>query len=249
MEHPFTFFERFIPGVNHENLHVVTTCFVLLVLVGGVFLLYPRLRNASENVLPDSEISLKALFEIFLSMLTGLCEDMIGHGGKKYLPFVGSVFFFIFVSNLVGLIPGFLPPTENWVTGAAVATISFIAYNYFGFKEHGVGYFKHFLAPVSGGVTKSFIQWVLIMLPLCLFHVLFAGIELLSSFFRPITLSIRLYANIFADHMVLGIFSGLVPYLIPLPFMALGVFVAFIQAFIFTLLTTVYISGAVAHEH
>lgn len=249
MEHPFTFFERYIPGVTFENLHVVTTVFVFTILCIGVVFLFPRIRNASQNVIPDKKFGLKAFFEIFMEMLTTLCEDIIGHGGRKYLPFVGSVFFFIFFSNLIGLIPGFLPPTENWVTGAAVAIISFIAYNYFGFQAQGVGYVKHFLAPVSAGPASSILKWFMIMLPLTVFHILFLGIELLSNVFRPITLSIRLYANIFADHMVLGIFSSLVPYVIPLPFLVLGIFVSFIQAFIFTLLTVVYISGAVAHQH
>jgi F-type H+-transporting ATPase subunit a len=208
---------------------------------------------------PDGKFSLLSFFEIFLEMLTGLCEDIVGHGGRKYLPFVGSIFFFIFLSNLIGLVPGFLPATENWVTGAAVATISFLAFNYFGFRENGIGYLKHFIAPISPGPAKGVVSWILIMLPICLLHALFGAIELVSTAFRPITLSIRLYANIFADHQVLSIFSHLDQAFsvsaqvlrlgIPLVFLVLGIFVSFMQAFIFTLLTTVYISGAVAHEH
>jgi len=249
MEHPFTFFQAYLPNVTEDNLHLVTAGFVVLLLALGVAALYPRLRNAKRNVLPEGKVNLKSFFEIFMEMLADLCEEIIGHGGKKYLPFVGTIFFFIFVSNLVGLIPGFLPPTENWATGAAIATISFLAFNYFGIREHGVGYFKHFLAPISPGPIKGVIRFVLIMVPILLLNLLFAPVELLSLVFRPITLSIRLFANIFADHQVLSIFSSLVPYLVPLPFMVLGIFVSFMQAFIFTLLNVVYISGAVAHEH
>ncbi|HLG19389.1 MAG TPA: F0F1 ATP synthase subunit A [Bdellovibrionota bacterium] len=249
MEHPFTFFQAYFPGVDHRNLHVVTAGFGMVLLAGGTIFLYPGLRDAKRNVVPDGRFSLKSIFEVFLNMWTALCEEIIGHGGRKYLPFVGSIFFFLFVCNLIGLIPGFLPPTENWVTGAALATISFLAFNYFGFREHGIAYFTHFVAPISLGRSKSPIKWVGIVLSVLLLNALYVPIELLAIVIRPVTLSVRLYANIFADHLVVGIFSGLVPYVVPIPFMLLGVFVSFMQAFIFTLLTTVYISGAVAHKH
>ncbi|MFH1262448.1 MAG: F0F1 ATP synthase subunit A [Pseudomonadota bacterium] len=245
----YTFFEAFLPGVTEENLHVVTATFVVLFLFVASFLIYPKLRDAKKNVLPEKKFSLRTVFEVLIEMIAGLCDDIIGHGGRKYLPFTGSIFFFIFFSNLIGLVPGFLPPTDNWVTGAAVATISFIAFNYFGFRENGIGYLKHFFAPVSPGPMKGVVLWVVIMIPMIAFQAMFLGIELLSTAFRPITLSVRLFANMFADHTVLGIFSGLVPYLVPVPFLVLGIFVSFVQAFIFTLLTTVYISGAVAQEH
>jgi F-type H+-transporting ATPase subunit a len=248
-EHPFTFFEHYLPGVDHHNLHIVTAGFVVLLLALATAILFPRLRKAKENVLPDRKISLRSMFELFLEMLAGLCDDIIGHGGRKYLPFVGTIFLFIFTSNLIGLIPGFLPPTENWVTGAAVATISFLAYHYFGFRENGIGYLKHFIAPVSTGGLKNPVVGLLVLLAIVPLHVLFGSIEILSSVFRPITLSIRLFANIFADHTVLSIFSDLVPFGIPVIFLVLGLFVSFMQAFIFTVLSTVYISGAVAHEH
>ncbi len=248
-EHPFTFFERFLPGVTPRNLHMVTAAFVFLLLGIGSAILYPRLRKAKERLLPDGKLSLLSVFEIFLDMLVGLCEEIIGPGGREYLPFVGSVFFFLFLSNLIGLIPGFLPATGNWVTGAAVATISFLAFNYFGFRENGLKYLKHFLAPISPGPMKSVVSFALVLLPIFLLQTLFSVIEIMSTAFRPMTLTIRLYANMLADHEVIGIFSHLVPWVIPILFMILGVFVSFMQAFIFTLLTTVYISGAVAKEH
>lgn len=249
-EHPFTFFERYLPGVTRENLHVVTAAFVGILLAAAAGLLYPRLRDAKRNVVPEAKFNLQTVFGVLIEMLAGLCDEIIGPSGKKYLPFVGTIFFFIFFSNLIGLIPGFLPPTENWVTGAAVATISFLAFNYFGFREHGVGYLKHFFAPVSPGPMKSVVLWVLIMIPMIVFQALFVGIELMSTIFRPITLSVRLFANIFADHVVVGMaLKHLAYFLVPVVAMGLGIFVSFVQALIFTLLTMVYISGAVAHEH
>ncbi|MFH1018349.1 MAG: F0F1 ATP synthase subunit A [Pseudomonadota bacterium] len=246
---PFTFFERYVPGVTHDNLHVVTAAFVVFLLAAGSVLVYPRLKKARACVVPDGRITPLSLLEIFLEMLVGLCEEIIGPDGRKYFPFIGSIFFFIFISNLIGLVPGFLSATGNWVTGAAVATISFLAFNYFGFREHGVKYLKHFMAPISPGPMKSVVSFILLLLPICLLQALFGVIEIMSTVFRPMTLSIRLYANMLADHEVISIFSHLVPWVIPILFMILGVFVSFMQAFIFTLLTTVYISGAVASEH
>ena len=246
---PFIFFERFLPGVDEQNVHVVTAGFVVLLLTIVSLIVFPRLKEAGKAVIPERGISVRSLIEALLGMLVTLCDDIIGRGGRKYVPFVGSIFFFIFFSNLIGLVPGFLPPTENCVTGAAVATISFLGFNYFGFREHGLKYLSHFMAPISTGPMKSVLLWLLVMVPLCALHALFGAIELMSTMFRPITLSIRLYANIFADHQVLGIFSHLVPYGLPVLFLLLGLFVSFMQAFIFTILTIVYISGAVAHEH
>lgn len=247
--HPFTFFENYISGVSHDNLHIIGATFVVILLVLAVVFVYPRLRLAKQNLIPSSKVGIKNIFELLVEMLAGLADDIIGHGSRKYLPFVGTIFFFMFFSNLLGLIPGFLPPTENWATGAAVAIIVFITYNFFGFQAHGPAYLKHFIAPISLAGVKNFFAWFLIMIPLLAFQVLFSTIELISNFLRPITLSIRLFVNISADHKVLEAFSGLAPYVVPLPFMAMGIFVSFMQAFIFTLLTMVYISMAVAKDH
>lgn len=247
-EHPFTFFGNYF-GVTHEYMHVVTAIFVCSFLVITALLLFPRLRRTQESVIPDNKISARSFTEMFLEMIVALCDDIIGHGGRKYLPFVGTIFFFIFASNLIGLIPGFLPPTENWATGAAVATIVFISFNYFGFREHGIGYLKHFLAPISLEGLKNKVLYVVILIPLIAFQCLFGTIELISMVLRPFTLSIRLFVNITADHAVAAIFSGMVPYLVPIPFLVLGLLVSFLQALIFTLLTIVYISLATAHDH
>lgn len=246
--HPTSLFHN-IAGVNHDNFHMVTAAFVTGTLALGALVVYPRLKAAQANLIPNQKFGLMTFFELLVETLAGLCKDVIGKGYEKYLPFIGSIFFFIFFSNLIGMIPGFLPATENWATGTALALIVFIAYNYFGFVEQGPGYVKHFLAPISLKGVKNVLVWAFLFVLLAVFQVMFGTIEIIGNVLRPITLSIRLFVNITADHQVLGIFSGLMPLLLPIPFMVLGIFVSFMQAFIFTLLSMVYISMAVAHDH
>ncbi|MCB0308700.1 MAG: F0F1 ATP synthase subunit A, partial [Bdellovibrionales bacterium] len=191
--HPFTFFQTYLPGVDHDNLHLISATFVVMLLIIGVFLVYPRMRQAKKNLIPSPSFGIRNIFEMLVEMLAQLSEDIIGHDSRKYLPFVGTIFFFMLFSNLLGLIPGFLPPTENWATGAAVATIVFITYNFFGFQAHGPAYFKHFIAPISLSGVKNVGLWILIMIPLVAFQLLFGTIELISNFLRPVTLSIRLF--------------------------------------------------------
>ncbi len=144
---------------------------------------------------------------------------------------VSIIFLYIFISNFIGLIPGFLPPTDNINTTLALGVFIFIYYNYQGIRAQGlIGHLKHFMGPV----------WYLafLMLP----------IELISHAVRPVSLALRLRGNMFGDHLVLSIFSGLVPYVVPIIFMVLGLFVCFIQSFVFSLLSMVYISLATAHH-
>ena len=158
-------------------------------------------------------------------------KDIIGPQAEKYFPLIGSLFVFILFCNLLGIIPGFLPPTSNIYTNAACAIIVFIYYNYQGFKEHGIGYLKQFAGPLI---------WIAPLMFL---------IEILSHLFRPFSLSVRLFGNIFGDHTVLSIFSDLIPLIVPVIFLILGLAVALIQAFIFSALSAVYIGLAVSHEH
>ena len=144
---------------------------------------------------------------------------------------MGALFIYILFSNLLGLIPGFLPPTDNLNTNVACALTVFIFYNYQGFKAHGFAYLKHFMGPI----------WWLAPIMVV--------IEVISHLVRPASLSVRLFGNISGDHLVLGIFSSLVPIGVPVIFLFLGLFVSVIQAFVFTLLSMVYISLATAHDH
>ncbi len=195
---------------------------VSLVAVGG--------RKTDDMVIPEPRFTLRNLLELLVGFLAGIAEDILGHHAKKYLPLLGTCFFFILFMNLLGLIPGFVPPTDKMNITVGLAVIIFLSTHYFGVREHGLAYLKHFLGPV---------WWMApIMLP----------IEIVSHLARPLSLSLRLFGNITGDHMVVSIFLGLVPFVVPSIFYGLGVFVSFMQAFIFTVLSMIYISGAVAHE-
>ncbi len=230
------YFEAIFPFVNHDNIHVATAIFVFIILTTVSIVVYIKMKNPQNNVIPDDKISIKNILETLIEKLANMANDIIGKEGEKYLPLLGTVFIFILLSNLLGLIPGFLPPTENMNTNLACGLCIFIATHYYGLKEHGMKYLKHFMAPITGifGIFLSLI---------------FFPIEIVSHVFRPMSLSIRLFGNINGDHAVLSIFSDLVPVAIPVLFLFLGLLVAIIQALVFTLLSMIYISLAVSHDH
>jgi F-type H+-transporting ATPase subunit a len=189
-------------------------------------------RRRSRHHHRSGAWTFKNFFEIIAESLFKLTENVIGHHDAPiYYPVVGTLFVFVFVSNLLGLIPGLLPPTDNLNTTLALGAFVFLYYNYAGLRAHGLAYLKHFMGPIV---------W---LAPLMLI------IEIVSHLFRPISLALRLRGNIMGDHIVLSVFSGLVPYLLPVVFYGLGVFVAFIQAFVFCLMTMVYISLSTSHDH
>lgn len=151
---------------------------------------------------------------------------------KTFFPFVGALFVYIFVSNLLGLIPGLLPPTDNVNNNVGMAFGVFLLFNFVGLSRDPVGYIKHLWGPV----------WWL--------GVLMFPIELISLLFRPVSLTLRLTGNLFGDHLVFNIMSGLAPALVPVAFLLLGSIVAVMQAFVFALLTSIYISLSLPHhEH
>jgi len=229
-EHPFSWF-FFLPLVGEQPNHVVTAVFVLLLLAGISLYVRRYLKKTSDTLVPPPRFSLSHLFEIIIEYILGLMESIIGPHSERYLPLIGSLFIFIFTCNILGIVPGFLPPTDNINTNAACAIVVFIWYNYYGFREHGWRYIRQFTGPIIWLAPMMFV------------------IEVFSHLFRPFSLSVRLFGNIFGDHMVLQIFSDLVPFLVPCVFMVLGMVVALIQAFIFAALAAVYIGLAVSHEH
>jgi F-type H+-transporting ATPase subunit a len=172
------------------------------------------------------------ILELVVEFLNGQLEEIIGHGAKKYLPLVATIGIFILLMNLCGQIPGFASPTSSINVTVGCALVVFLYYNYLGIRKQGlVPYLKHFAGPVP------------LMAPLMV------PIEIISHLARPFSLSVRLFANIFGEHQVAAVFFGLVPFIVPLPIMALGVFASFLQAFIFMVLTMIYIAGAVSEEH
>ena len=171
------------------------------------------------------------IFETIYSFLRGEASDSIGHEGPKFLPFLGTLFIFILFSNLIGIIPGFESPTMNPSVPAGCALLVFCYYNFMGFKQQGVfSYLKHFAGPMP--------MLAPLMVP----------IELISHLARPMSLTIRLFANMLAGEKVTVVFLGLTYLIAPAIFMGLHVFVSFLQAYIFVLLTMMYLSETVPHE-
>ena len=203
--------------------HVIAAGIVTLLLT-----LLALFLRSNMKMIPGG---LQQLIEVTVSALIGMLEENIGHGSKKYLPLIGTLAFFIFLSNFLGMLPSFSAATSNFNTTIACALIVFLYYNYEGLRENGAGYLKHFMGPIS---------WLApLMLP----------IEIISHLARPLSLGIRLFGNISGEHIVVLVFYGLVPLLVPVPLMIIGLFAAFLQTFVFIMLTQIYIAGAIAHDH
>lgn len=220
-----------IPGVGHHLGHVATTLAVTFFIVLLSLVARLALGSGEAAIVPARHFSLKGFFEVGVEFIANLSDTVLGPHGRIYVPMFGAIFFFIWFNNLVGLVPGMTAPTDNFNTTLAVGLFSFLAYNYLGVKENGLSYFKHFLGPVI---------WLApIMLP----------IELISHAVRPMSLGLRLMGNMTGDHTVLGIFLGLTPYMgVPLIFYGIGLFVCSMQAFVFTLLSMIYVLMATAHD-
>jgi len=228
--HGFTWAQLFWEGVDHHNVHMIYSTFVVILLGFVSFLVYFKLKNTQARLVPEPKGSLANLMEVVVEQVLIMMEGVVGKSAPRYFPLIGALFIYILTSNLLSVVPGFLPPTDNINTNLACSLTVFVYYNYVGFKEHGIGYIKHFMGPII---------W---LGPLMLV------IELIGHLVRPVSLSLRLFGNITGDHLVLGIFSDLVPVLVPVVFLGLGVFVAFIQAFVFSLLSLIYIGLATEHE-
>ncbi len=211
--------------------NALTAGLVAILLILFAMRVRPKLANTEAAIQPEDGFTARNVAEVFVEAISGLAEGVIGHHYKQYVPLLATFFAFILVCNLIGLVPGFVPPTSNFNTTLGLGVVSFLAYNLYGFKAHGPGYLKHFLGPV------------LFLAPLML------PIEIFSHSFRPISLGIRLFANLFADHEVVNIFTDLKKVLVPVMFYVLGGFVCVVQSFVFTMLTAIYISLAVSHDH
>jgi F-type H+-transporting ATPase subunit a len=231
MEHSFTWLST-LPLVHDGRLpeNAAASILVTLLLIVFAFVLRPRLADVDRAVQPEDGLTVRNVGEQFVEMISGIAEGVIGHHYERYVPLLAAFFVFILISNLLGLLPGFSPPTSNVNTTFALGIVSFLAYNYYGLREGGVKYLKHFMGPL------------LVLAPLMVL------IEIMSHCFRPLSLGIRLFANMFADHELIAIFTGLTKIGVPVLFYFLGLLVCVVQAFVFTMLTAVYISLAVGHE-
>lgn len=220
------------PG--HGSQALIHVGFVVLILGALAALAYPKLKKAS--VVPDDKLTLRTGIELFVGIVYSMMGDIMGKKAARFfLPLIGTCAFFILCSNGMGLVPGFLPPTSSLSVTLACAIIIFFATHIFGVKEHGLAYFKHFFGPI--------IKWY--ALPLMILMLI---VETISHLVRPASLAVRLMANMFADHLVLGVFIGLVPFLVPVPILLLGSLVVVVQCLVFCILSTVYIAMAIEHS-
>ena len=207
----------------------------LFVSIGLILLAYfaGRKYRKSEMVEPDGKISLGNTLEIVISGLLNLFSGIIKHPGtaRKLFFMLGTFAFFILGNNLIGLIPGFNPPTDQFNVTIVLALITFFTAHFIGIKTHGFAYIKKFMGPI---------WWIApLMLP----------IELISHLVRPLSLSIRLFGNMTGDHKVVLVFTSLLALGLPIPFMGLGIFIAFLQTFVFILLSSVYFQDALEKAH
>jgi F-type H+-transporting ATPase subunit a len=216
----------------------------ILLLLGGV-LVNRRVSASHGGVVPDEGITVRNLLEVLVEWLAGMARDRMGPDWRRYFPLVGTMFFFILVSNLMGLIPGFDGATSVASTTWAWALIAWIFYTVIGLRRHGVGnYLIKFLGPsffeveIGGRVIH-----VRALAPV--FFILEVPLDLA----RMLTLAVRLLANMYADHTVIAVWLSLIPIGVPAIFMGLGLIVSFLQAFIFSLLTMIYIGLALDEPH
>ena len=185
----------------------------------------------AKGALPERTLSLKSALELFISFIIGVSDSVIGPPGRKMAPLFGAVFLIIWIQNLFTLFPGFTAATDNLNSTLAFGLCSFALYNYYGIKHHGWGYIKHFLGPVLLIAPFMFI------------------LEMITHIMRPVSLALRLYGNMMGDHIVLSSFIDMAPLGIPVIFYFVGLFVCTIQAFVFTMLSMIYFSMAIAQDH
>jgi len=176
------------------------------------------------------------IIEVVAEFFLNLAETSIGHMGRVFFPLIATLGMYILVCNFMGLIPGFEASTSNLNTTASMAVPVFLATHYYGLKIHKLGYIKHFVGPMRS-------------LPALPLMILMFFIEIVGHLARPLTLSVRLFGNMIAKHKILLILGLLAPWIVPTTILGLGVLVSIIQAFVFVLLTTLYLAGAVEEAH
>jgi F-type H+-transporting ATPase subunit a len=214
-----------------EKAHVATAAIVGGTLVISALAAKSALGIGEQRATPSGVLSLRGIFEALTEFIDGLAKMVIGDHGRAYVPMFAAVFIWVLTNNLVGILPGMTTATENFNTTLAMGLLIFLVYNYLGIKENGWGYLKHFMGPVIWLAPMMFI------------------IEIISHLVRPMSLGLRLANVMRGDHTVVGLFLSLGPILLPVPFYLMGIFVSVVQAFVFTLLSMVYVALATSHDH
>lgn len=250
MEHSFTWY-TLLPA-NLQHLLPEHTFFSI---VAGLFLLLFALKaraalvRAQDPVLPSAELGSRNIAELLVELVVSQSDAIIGPIGRKYVPYFATFFLFILISNLLGLLPGFAPPTGNLNTTLGLAIVSFIGYNIIGIREQGMNYVKHFFGPMTSLPAKTIAGKVALFPVLIISMSFFFILEGFSHGFRPVSLSLRLFGNMMGDHQVIEAFTDLTKIIVPVAFYAMGTLVSVIQAFVFTLLSMIYVALAVSHGH
>ncbi len=229
MEHHYFFINEILKGIGlghfgHEYQAATHSWFIMILMIVGMAVLakgVTLLPTKGQNVL-----------EVIIGGLEDFMVEITGPEGKAFFPFIATIFLYIFVCNLIGLVPGFFSPTASLNTTLSMALCTFILTHAIGIKFHGVKYIKHFLGPIWALAPLMFV------------------IEGIGHLARVMSLSVRLFGNIFGKEKILGILFGLAGlYLVPLPILFLGILVSFIQAVVFMLLAIVYFTGAMEEAH
>jgi len=211
--------------------HVLITLLVVAFVTWGALAFFRGLKSADKGIVPPRTMNLRNFFEYMAESVYGMVEGAMGEkNAARFFPLIGALWLFILFNNMFALIPGFSAPTDSLKTNVGLALFVFLLTHVYGVKEHGLAYFKHFLGPSPALIP--------LMLP----------IEIISHIARPMSLAVRLMGNMMADHKVVMSFFALVPFLVPLPFLLLGLLVCLIQALVFCTLTMVYIGMAIEHE-
>jgi F-type H+-transporting ATPase subunit a len=229
MVHPILFLQFFRKLL--EPLHISEAGCDAIAYTWLIIVLLVLLSVLATKALKAVPGGLQNFMEVIVGGIENMMHETMGEHGKPFFPLIATLALFILVSNLIGLVPGFFPPTANINTTAACAVVVFIATHVVGIKHHGIKYVKHFMGPII---------W---LAPMMFF------IEVIGHLSRVISLTLRLFGNMNGHELVLMIFFGLAPFLVPLPMMLMGVLVSFIQAFVFMLLAMIYIQGSLEEAH
>lgn len=224
--------------VRFAHSILVTLIILLVALLARTAL--SRVPDGRDGLVPDADLKPRNLMELYTESMLNMVRGVLDkEDADRFFPLIAGIFLYIFVSNMLGVLPGFAPPTDHVNTNLGMALTVFLVYNISGILRQGfVPYIKHLMGPV------------LLLAPLMFV------VEAIGHLVRPLSLSVRLYGNMFGDHLVLDIFMNKLPeivgpimgWIIPVIFLALGIFVSLIQAFVFSLLSVMYIALAVEHS-
>jgi F-type H+-transporting ATPase subunit a len=215
----------------HAAEPITAAIAVALLIILMALAIRGKVVNQEASIIPSDKLTLRTVFEILIGSFYNLMKDMMGaKRAKRYFPIIGTCACFIFFSNLIGLIPGFMAPTGNLNITLGCSTVVFVSFNYYGFKENGLGYLKHFAGPLW------WLWWF--MFPL----------EIFSMCIRPLTLAVRLMVNMAVDHLLVTVAASMFVLLLPIPIMVLGTLVVVVQTMVFCILSSIYIALATEHE-